>query len=451
MSLNPFSKKKKKKQQGVEKGHREPIVVKFFKEKDPEKHLKVSIDENAGENKADDQVNEQNVSSDGRGHARFIPNDKYFTITIYAFTALVALILFAVLISNITPVIGAIKHLLHVLIPFIVGGIIAFVLTPIVNFLDESLFEKCFKIKKPKVRAGLSIAMTYIIFLGLITLALIKLVPEMGASISELVGKSKSVYGSIMNNLNALNDYFSEIDFSNIIDAAKENLPSILTNVGDILKVSLPKIFSTSYSIVQAVINILLAVAVSIYMVCDKRRIAMASTKLVYTLLKPEKAEKLIENAKESFQIFTGFIIGKSIDSLIIGILTFFILTVFQLKYSLLVAVIVGVTNMIPFFGPFIGAIPGVLLYLCIEPVDALIFVGIILAIQQFDGWILGPMILGDSTGVRPIWVIFGITVGGAYFGFAGMFLGVPITAVIVYLVNKAVDKKLSDKHIEVQ
>lgn len=451
MSLNPFSKKKKKKQQGVEKGHREPIVVKFFKEKDPEKHLKVSIDENAGENKADDQVNEQNVSSDGRGHARFIPNDKYFTITIYAFTALVALILFAVLISNITPVIGAIKHLLHVLIPFIVGGIIAFVLTPIVNFLDESLFEKCFKIKKPKVRAGLSIAMTYIIFLGLITLALIKLVPEMGASISELVGKSKSVYGSIMNNLNAINDYFSEIDFSNIIDAAKENLPSILTNVGDILKVSLPKIFSTSYSIVQAVINILLAVAVSIYMVCDKRRIAMASTKLVYTLLKPEKAEKLIENAKESFQIFTGFIIGKSIDSLIIGILTFFILTIFHLKYSLLVAVIVGVTNMIPFFGPFIGAIPGVLLYLCIEPVDALIFVGIILAIQQFDGWILGPMILGDSTGVRPIWVIFGITVGGAYFGFAGMFLGVPITAVIVYLVNKAVDKKLSDKHIEVQ
>lgn len=451
MSLNPFSKKKKKKQQGVEKGHREPIVVKFFKEKDPEKHLKVSIDENAGENKADDQVNKQNVSSDGRGHARFIPNDKYFTITIYAFTALVALILFAVLISNITPVIGAIKHLLHVLIPFIVGGIIAFVLTPIVNFLDESLFEKCFKIKKPKVRAGLSIAMTYIIFLGLITLALIKLVPEMGASISELVGKSKSIYGSIMNNLNAINDYFSEIDFSNIIDAAKENLPSILTNVGDILKVSLPKIFSTSYSIVQAVINILLAVAVSIYMVCDKRRIAMASTKLVYTLLKPEKAEKLIENAKESFQIFTGFIIGKSIDSLIIGILTFFILTIFHLKYSLLVAVIVGVTNMIPFFGPFIGAIPGVLLYLCIEPVDALIFVGIILAIQQFDGWILGPMILGDSTGVRPIWVIFGITVGGAYFGFAGMFLGVPITAVIVYLVNKAVDKKLSDKHIEVQ
>ena len=450
MSLNPFSKKKKKKQ-GVEKGHREPIVVKFFKEKDPEKHLKVSIDESADEKKADVSEDKTADTAEGQKHARFVPNDKYFTITIYAFTALVALILFAVIISNITPVMEAIKHFLHVLIPFIVGGIIAFVLTPIVNFLDEALFEKCFKIKKPKLRAGLSITLTYVVFLGLIVLALIKLIPEMADSVTELIGKSKSVYSSVMNNLNSLADKFPDIDFSNIIDKAKENLPTILSNVGDILKVSLPKIFSTSYSIVQLLINILLAVAVSIYMVCDKRRIGMAATKLVYALLKPEKAEKLIENAKESFQIFTGFIIGKSIDSLIIGILTFFVLTVFQLKYSLLVAVIVGVTNMIPFFGPFIGAIPGVLLYLCIEPVDALIFVGIILAIQQFDGWILGPMILGDSTGVRPIWVIFGITVGGAYFGFAGMFLGVPFTAVIVYLVNKAVDKKLSDKHIEVQ
>jgi predicted PurR-regulated permease PerM len=185
-------------------------------------------------------------------------------------------------------------------------------------------------------------------------------------------------------------------------------------------------------------------------MVCDKRRIAGAATKIVYCIFKPKTAQRVINNSKESFQIFIGFIIGKSIDSLIIGILTFFMLKIFGLPYELLVAVIVGVTNMIPFFGPFIGAIPGVLLYLCIDPVYALIFVIMILAIQQFDGWILGPMILGDSTGVRPIWVIFGITVGGAYFGFIGMFLGVPVTAVVVYLVNKAVDKKLGEKHIEV-
>ena len=454
MSLNPFSKKKKK-NTSVEKGHREPIIVKFFKEKDPERSLKVNIDETAEHTgssaSATSDAEKEHIEGESKGrHAKFIPNDKYFTITIYAFTAILALVLIALAIANITPVMEAIKRFVNVLQPFIIGGIIAFVLTPIVNFLDEALFEKCFKIKKPKLRWGLAVLLTYIVFLGLIVLALIKLIPEMGASIAELAKKTQTVYGSIMDNLNSLNSKFPDIDFSNIIDTAKENLPTILSNVGDLLKVSLPKIFSTSYSIVKVLINILLAVAVSIYMVCDKRRIATAATKLVYAILKPEKALKVIENAKESFQIFTGFIIGKSIDSLIIGILTFFILNIFQLKYSLLVAVIVGVTNMIPFFGPFIGAIPGVLLYLCIEPVDAVIFAGIILAVQQFDGWILGPMILGDSTGVRPIWVIFGITVGGAYFGFIGMFLGVPVTAVIVYLVNKVVDKKLGEKHIEV-
>ena len=177
---------------------------------------------------------------------------------------------------------------------------------------------------------------------------------------------------------------------------------------------------------------------------------AQGATKICYCLMKPEKCKSFIANAKECFRIFTGFIIGKSIDSLIIGIMTFFFLKLLNLPYALLVAVIVGVTNMIPFFGPFIGAIPCGILYLCIDPIYTLIFAIMIFIIQQFDGWILGPMILGDSTGIRPIWVIFGITVGGAYFGFAGMFLGVPFTAVIVYLVNKAVDKKLAKKKIEV-
>ena len=447
MSMNPFSKKKKKKLKSPEKGHREPIVVKLFNEKDPEHKTHVSID---GE---EETVLEQEIQNDGsekKKHAKFVPNDKYFTVTIYALMAVMIAVLFGVLIVNITPVMGAVKRFLSVISPFIVGGIIAFILSPIVNTLDASFFENVCKIKKPKLRAGLSVLITYVLFLGLITLALVKLVPEMRDSITELIEKSKVLVTKISEFFNSLGEKYPDIDFTGIMEKAKENIPAILTNAGDFLKVSLPKIFSTSYSIVHAVINILLAIAISIYMVCDKRRIAQAATKLIYCIMKPNTAVKFTENSKESFQIFTGFIIGKSLDSLIIGILTFIILTIFQLPYSLLVSVIVGVTNMIPFFGPFIGAVPGVILYLCVEPINALIFVFIILAIQQFDGWVLGPMILGDSTGIRPIWVIFGITVGGAYFGFAGMFLGVPITAVIVYLVNKAVDKKLNDKHIEV-
>ena len=447
MSLNPFNKKKKKKIVIHEKGHREPIMVKFFKEKDPDQMTHVNVED--GEN--GEQAGEKTGQESGKKrHARFVPNDKYFTITVYALMAVFIATLFAVLLVNVATVTSAVKNFLFVISPFIIGGIIAFILTPIVNMLDASLFEKALKIKKPKLRAGLSIAITYIFFLGLIVLAMMKLIPELGESLSELYDKSLNLGSKIGNLFGSLQEKFPDLDLSGLVDKAKENLPTLLSNAGDFLKTSLPMIFSSAYNFVHVLINILLAVAVSIYMVCDKRRIAHASTKLVYTIMKPKTAASFIQNAKESFQIFTGFIIGKAIDSLIIGILTFIILKIFGLPYELLVAVIVGVTNMIPFFGPFIGAIPGVILYLCIDPTYALIFVFIILAIQQFDGWILGPMILGDSTGIRPIWVIFGITVGGAYFGFAGMFLGVPFTAVIVYLVNKAVDAKLNEKHIEV-
>ena len=457
MKLNPFSKNKKKKN-ATERGHREPIVVKFFKEKDPEKTLHVNIDEEAQEEDAQQKqaLEEEKAEATGKkGHARFIPNDKYFTMSVYAFTALAGLILFTVLISNITPVLAGVSRFIKVLTPFIIGGIIAFILTPIVNFVDEAFFEKICKIKKAKVRAGLSITLTFAVFFGLIILSIVKLAPEIGESLANLLDKSKTIGPKIGEKLNGLLDglknTFPSIDIDTVKDKINEALPTVFSKSGDLIMTFIPKLFSTSYNILHVVIDILLAMAISIYMVCDKRRIAHAATKLVYCVMKPKTAGGFIENAKESFQIFTGFIIGKAIDSLIIGILTFIILNIFNLKYGLLVAVIVGITNMIPFFGPFIGAVPGILLYLCIEPIDAVIFAGIILALQQFDGWVLGPMILGDSTGIRPIWVIFGITVGGAYFGFAGMFLGVPVTAVIVYLVNKYVDKKLNEKHIEVQ
>ena len=127
------------------------------------------------------------------------------------------------------------------------------------------------------------------------------------------------------------------------------------------------------------------------------------------------------------------------------------VLSILRLDYAVLVSVIVGITNMIPYFGPFIGAVPGILLYLCIRPLDAVIFAIMILVLQQFDGWILGPKILGDSTGLSPLWVIFGITIGGAYGGVIGMFLGVPLVAVVAYLLNQAVQSVLKKKRLDIR
>ena len=445
MKFNLFSSKKKNKG-SEEKSHREPIMVKIFKENDKKARVNVDI----GDDTAGNDINTDSGESSSRRKSRFVPNDKYFSITIYALCAVLLVVLISLTLIKITPIIEAIKKFLHVIAPFLVGGILAAILTPIVNWLDEAFFEKLLKLKKPKLRLALSVVLTYIVFLGLLAVALVILIPEVGKSLAELFSKSKTWYSSIMNSIEGLKTKFPSVNFDKITEALSSAWPNIVGSITDILKSSFPKLLNTSISMVSSLIDILLSIAISIYLVCDKRRMAQGATKICYCLMKPEKCKSFIANAKECFRIFTGFIIGKSIDSLIIGIMTFFFLKLLNLPYALLVAVIVGVTNMIPFFGPFIGAIPCGILYLCIDPIYTLIFAIMIFIIQQFDGWILGPMILGDSTGIRPIWVIFGITVGGAYFGFAGMFLGVPFTAVIVYLGNKAVDKKLAKKKIEV-
>ena len=158
--------------------------------------------------------------------------------------------------------------------------------------------------------------------------------------------------------------------------------------------------------------------------------------------------DKLMSNSKCN-HIFNGFLFGKAVDSLIIGILCFIAMSILQLPYSLLLSVIVGITNMIPYFGPIIGAIPGFVIYLFIDPKLSLFFAIMILILQQFDGLYLGPKILGDLTGIKPLWVIFGIVIGGAYFGAVGMFLGVPTVAVFMYLADLFIESKLKKKKID--
>jgi predicted PurR-regulated permease PerM len=272
------------------------------------------------------------------------------------------------------------------------------------------------------------------------------------ASLKELLSRMsgmnvESITGTVKGWLSGL---FPSLDLSWFDKWVADQLSTLTETLGSLVRDSIPSLVNAGFAVVKGIVNFLLAIAISIYMVCDKRRIARASTAITYSILPAKKASAFINTSRECGQIFFGFIIGKTIDSIIIGILTFIILAIGGLPYPLLVSVIVGVTNMIPFFGPFIGAVPGILLYLCIDPVYAFAFAIIILAIQQFDGWVLGPLILGDSTGVSPLWVIFGITVGGAYFGVVGMFLGVPVTAVVVYLARRIVAKRLAKKKVEV-
>lgn len=208
-------------------------------------------------------------------------------------------------------------------------------------------------------------------------------------------------------------------------------------------------IFSVSVSIVRGLVNMLLALFISIYMINGKDLFRYQAKRFVYALFEEKKGDVICNTFRECNDIFSAFLISKAVDSLIIGCICCILMNILRLPYSVLISVIVGITNMIPYFGPFIGAVPGVLIYLCTSPKQAVIFVIMILVLQQFDGLVLGPRLLGQSTGLNPMWVIFAITVGGAYFGVLGMFIGVPVVAVAGFLANKFIKYKLQGRDIK--
>ena len=184
-----------------------------------------------------------------------------------------------------------------------------------------------------------------------------------------------------------------------------------------------------------------------IYILHERKKFATQGKMIIYSVFKRDTADKVMEEINYTDKMFSGFINGKIIDSIIIGILCFIITSICKIPYALLISVFVGVTNIIPFFGPFIGAIPSALIILMISPLKCLYFIIIIIALQQFDGNILGPKILGNSTGLSSFWVLFSITFFGGIWGFAGMILGVPLFAVFYDIVRKAVKKGLKKRN----
>ena len=197
--------------------------------------------------------------------------------------------------------------------------------------------------------------------------------------------------------------------------------------------------------------DILIAVIVSVYLLARKDVFAAQSKKIVYSLVPTRVGDFLVEEARGAYRILSGFINGKLLDSLIIGIICFVGCSILKFPYTPLVSVIVGVTNVIPFFGPFLGAIPSIFLILLVNPLQAVYFMLFVLALQQLDGNVIGPKILGDKTGLSSLWVIIAILVGGSFFGVAGMFFGVPVCACLYSLVAFLVDRRLAEKDLPVE
>ena len=375
---------------------------------------------------------------------------KYLKICLYSLFVIFWGAIIFIMLQNWGATKAFVMNFCRVLSPFFVAVIIAYFVSPVFEKI-YGLFKKMVKGKKTdKFVKLISLFFAYMLLIGFVTIAFVFVIPQIGESITELTTNIPVVYNNTIDLLADLHEKYPDIDTEFVSEKLNEMVPNLIKYGTNVVGNVIPMVFSVSVSIVKVMINILLALIISVYMIVEREKFKYQGKRLVYSLFSEKKGNTICRTLGECNEIVSAFLISKAIDSLIIGCLCCVIMNILHLPYAVLVSVIVGITNMIPYFGPFIGAVPGVLIYLCTSPKDALIFVIMIFALQQFDGLILGPRLLGQSTGLSPIWVIFGITVGGAYFGVVGMFLGVPVVAVVAFLLNKIISYRLRGKNIKV-
>lgn len=381
------------------------------------------------------------------GDFRFISDSKYFTISVYTVITvfICAIVIRAIFMWDATK--GSVQALLGLTAPYIMGIFIASLLYPLMISM-EKLLSRVVNDRYASVRRGVSILLTYVIFIGAIVLAIGVILPQVWKSITEMAVTVPLWYRKFVQMLNELNQSIPEIDFNFITQKFQEFGNEFLfsADITNKLQSILVTVISTSFSVVGTVMDILIAFIVSVYLLIDVKRVRKVAKKVLRAFTSEQAAAKLEKVSSECYNIFSSFVTGKLIDSLIIGILCFILMTILKLPYALVISVVVGITNMIPYFGPFIGAVPGALILLMVSPVKMLIYILMILVLQQFDGLYLGPKILGDSTGLRPAWIIFSVAMGGAVAGVIGMFLGVPVVAVIGHLLNIWIEYRLKKK-----
>lgn len=378
----------------------------------------------------------------------FLANKKYITICKYVLFVIACGAIIVMLISQWNRTKDSISNLLRVLSPFLAALLIAYFISPLVEKINGFLQKYIVKGKAKRASKYVSIALAYIIVLAFIALACCFVIPQLAESIRDLTGNVPEMYDNIVHFIMNLEKNYPDVNFEWLLAKLDGLVPDLVdfgTNlVGDVI----PWVYSLSMSLVSLVINILLSIMISVYMISGKKGFQYQMKRLAYAIFDEKKGNAVCNTCRECNNIFSSFLIGKALDSFIIGCLCCVLTNILDLPYAVLISVIVGVTNMIPYFGPFIGAVPGIIIYLCTSPRDAIVFTIMIFLLQQFDGLVLGPKILGDSTGLGPLWVIFAITVGGAYFGVIGMFIGVPTVAVIAHLTNKMIKFRLRGKSI---
>lgn len=374
---------------------------------------------------------------------RFLPNNQYFTICIYLFELIVAGALAVRVIMTPYAVSAFFMRVLNIMMPFLLGILFAIILNPIIKKIRALLIRHLKLDKYPGICKVLPIALAYILVLGFILTCIIVIVPQIIVSLTELVNTLPQLYQLAYDVLDKIQQRFPNSDITeakNIVNSLLPDLINYLKNLASVV----PALYAASISVVKGLLNTLIAIIISAYILTDKKYLKKLIHNLLYSFVPKDHISLTTEILQECNNIFTNFLVSKALDSLIIGVLCFILMTIFGLDYALLISAVVGITNMIPYFGPFIGAIPGAFILLMVSPWKSLGFLILILVLQQFDGLYLGPKIMGESMGIKPLWIIVSITLGGNIGGIFGMFVSVPIAAIIVFLAEKFTVRRLA-------
>lgn len=378
---------------------------------------------------------------------------------ITAFSVLAAVSLVYVLVNNFYAVKQNLAVFLQILMPIIYGAVLAYLMSPVYNLVVKILGKVYYFFLGEKASQrflGFFGTVASILFLFFLTSGLVSmLIPELTKSVLSLYFSLPDTINRSYNNLAVILEKFPDLrpyaekayeEISSFFTGKPDNTQAIFAHLQNLATFFTNGIWST----LTIVKNILIGLIVMVYLLNMKDLLRRQFRKLLFALFSQKKAKGIIEEMQYVHRVFGGFILGKIIDSIIIGILTFFVLSLMKMPYTLLVSVIVGVTNVIPFFGPFIGAIPCFFLILLTSPIQSLYFAIAILIIQQIDGNIIGPKVLGDSTGLSSFWVLFSILLFGGLFGFVGMIIAVPFWAVIMNALRRYMDRRLQKKNLPI-
>ena len=385
-------------------------------------------------------------------------DNQYFNLGAMLMTVVAISFVLLAIVLNLEGVKNVVGTVMKVFAPLIFGFVLAYLMNPLMNFLDRRIgpfLQKRMKDKKKalKLSRTVSLVLSVLVFIVLIYEFFAMLVPQLYTSIVGIVNNFSTSYTKVENwIMTFLEDNPELATYANqLMDQGYHFMNDWFnTKLLSSIEAIISGLTNSVMTVVGILLDFLIGLCAAIYMLASRDVFMSQAKKIVVAVFKENTADHVLDLGRRIHKVFSGFIVGKIVDSLIIGVLCYIGMLILKLPYPALIATVVGVTNVIPFFGPFIGAIPSAFLILLDTPIEAVYFCLFILALQQLDGNVIGPRILGDTIGIAGFWVLVSITVAGGLFGFTGMVLGVPVFAVFYMLVTDFVEHRLRAKGMTV-